>query len=130
MQPIYIKGIMKIALMIFNLFLYCHWLACLLNLAAWYNAPEVYFVQTEGTYKNVLSGEVLLNPENNLPLNYTGVNFIYGEKKYFKELSWNRLDPENVLGYEVYNERWDSRSRQWYTPIDWVNFSEQELHTE
>ena len=40
--------------MLFNLFLYLHWLGCLMNWTMWLNAPTVYFVQTTGFYSEKL----------------------------------------------------------------------------
>lgn len=41
-QPLQVKGVMKISLLLFNLFLYVHWLACLLNYIVLENAPEFF----------------------------------------------------------------------------------------
>ena len=59
--------------MVLNLFLYIHWLACLLNLVIWQNAPEFYKVQADGTYSNK-AGELWVDSKGN-PVIYNGNDF-------------------------------------------------------
>lgn len=33
---------------------------------------------------------------------------------------WNRLTSEDCLGYAGYNSRWDSRSKKWVMPLNYV----------
>lgn len=80
-QPLEIKGLLKIAILVLNLFIYIHWLACFLNLVVWYNAPAVYFVQESGLYLKKIGGQVLTDSMMR-PLNYTGADFIYAEAKF------------------------------------------------
>lgn len=36
---------------------------------------------------------------------------------------WDRWD-SSILGYKGINERWESRSAQWYSPLDWLDYKE------
>lgn len=39
------------------------------------------------------------------------------------------MEPNEVLGWENFNERWDTRSSQWYAPLDWDCFYCSKMHT-
>jgi hypothetical protein len=34
-----------------------------------------------------------------------------------------------VIGWQQFNEKWDSRTTQWNSPIDWFAYTEQQLHS-
>lgn len=102
--------------MVLNLFLYAHWLASFLNLVVWYNAPTVYFVQEDGHYVKMLGNEVLVDSQQNL-VSYSDPNskyyqfdYVYGQLKYYNQTDWIRWTPEDALGWEIINARWEARA--------------------
>lgn len=50
-----------------------------------------------------------------------------GDRK-MAEKDWNRLGPEDGMHWESYNNRWDSRTTRWTSPIDWVDYQAAQLH--
>ena len=58
------------------------------------------------------------------------MSFVYGHAHYYREDDWHRLSSgDGVLGWQVYNERWDARDKKWNMPIDFVNPADQGLFT-
>jgi hypothetical protein len=57
-----VKGILKIVKLIFYLFLYLHCVACFWNYSTIQHGPTAYFVQRDGSYKN-MHGTVLNNED-------------------------------------------------------------------
>ena len=74
-QPIKIKGLLLIGKLVFYLFLYVHWLACLWNMIVQINGPQVYHVQRDGTYIDI-DGDPLLDEAGN-QVHYNGLNMIF-----------------------------------------------------
>lgn len=120
---------MKIGQNIFFLTLYMHWLACIFNLMVLYNGPDSYFIQRDGTYIGIDS-QILKDEFGNNYL-YDGRDQLYLTKHYFKDEFWHRLtEDDGIIGWQGYNDRWDGRLTQWYSPIDWYYYREQIFHTE
>ena len=47
----------------------------------------------------------------------------FGEQPTFKKDLWQRpAGPDDMLNYEGYIDRWDSKEKVWYMPVDYVNF--------
>lgn len=88
-----------------------------------YSAPRIYYLQTDSTFKNK-NGQHF-NDENGKQMTeldyehmYLGLgvskgklpDYWYGEKTFFKDKSWNRATNESFIGWQQYNQRWESRS--------------------
>lgn len=53
-----------------------------------------------------------------------------GRTLTFRDQDWNRLEADDgVLGWKVFNERWDSKSSQWYSPVEFGNYLESMFYT-
>jgi hypothetical protein len=37
--------------------------------------------------------------------------------------------PSDALGWKQYNERWDSRTAEWITPLDWSDYANNQFYT-
>lgn len=47
------KNLLNMFLLVMNIILYLHWFACFWNLTVLYNGPKIYFVQADGSYKDL-----------------------------------------------------------------------------
>lgn len=128
-QPISVKGILKVFSLVFYLFLYLHWLDCWWCLWVSKSSAITYIVQKNGSYESQF-GEVLTGQDGS-PVPYQGKDFIVAQIQTFASTDWRRYTAEDgVLGWQKYNERWDSRSSEWVAPVNFVNPADSRLHTE
>lgn len=51
----------------------------------------------------------------------------FGPQPTFGEDQWNRFTSKDRVDWKQQNEKWDSRTKVYYMPIDFVNFPDQEL---
>ena len=128
-QPIHIKGILKIGKLVFFLILYLHWVACIWNLSVVANGPDLFFVDENALYHNIW-GEILYDADGS-PVEFKNETFVFKTKHFFREDDWDRFTAnDGIIDWQAYNERWDGRSKQWYSPIDFFDPEDQILHSE
>lgn len=119
---------MLIAKLMFYLFLYDHYLACIWHYTILQNGPQTFFVQEDLTYIGI-NGDILYGADD-LPVLYNGTEVLFGKQPIVAQTEWNRLKPVDALGWRQYNSRWDSRATVWIMPVSFVNPGDQTLHIE
>lgn len=129
------KAAMNLFKIIFYLMMYLHVLACFWHLTIYYNAPDAFFIQEDGSYMD--SAGILFNNTDGtteIVNDISTANFIrfdHNPVTFGMQKSWHRLtssdDYSYGLGWEDFNQRWEARRSQWFTTVEWMNIAESTL---
>lgn len=83
-------------------------------------------VNEMGMYES-LSMEIFKDEQGNIVM-YNGTTILTGVYKTMKSGKWSRWTSKDAIDFEIINERWENRRSQWYSTLDWLNYSEQTIH--
>ena len=123
-----VKAVCQLVKMCLYLFLYIHWIACIINAAFEHNSPKMFLIDFDLKYRSWFGDEVY-KYENGTEAFDLPYDMLYGDPVTFgDDPSWKRMTSDDALGFKQYNSRWEGRSAMWNMPCE-VNPPDQELFT-
>lgn len=105
----HVKILANIGRLVMYLILYLHCLACVTNYAVSLNAPEMFIIQGDGSYKN-FNGDSFNNHtviEADLGVSFgSPPDFVFGDSIKMADYDWKRMESNDSLGWQEFNQRW------------------------
>lgn len=122
-----LKALLNIIKLFLYLLLYIHILAC----GMWVSVESGQgkrFYREFSTNQYLSYDKIVLRYDDgtDVPVD-DNIYMKFGKQPTFSRDGWNRPIEGDMVGYQDYINRWDSRAKIWYMPTDFVNYPDQEL---
>jgi len=122
------KATLNLFKLTFYLFFYLHLIACYFWITLGFSVGKRYYRDYDLEQYVATDGDILLDVSGT-PVPMGEHYLLSGPDPTFGEDSWRRWTADETPDWEAKNEQWEGTLKQWYMPLDWVNYVDQRLYS-